>query len=308
MLLSIVICTRNRAETLRDVALAGLDSQASSEREIIVVDHGSTDNTKAFVMTLQQSRTDLKYVPVAAGATFGDARNAGWKAASGDIIIYLDDDATPLPGWQDEALAQFSQNADLAVLGGPAFEGDSSEIPNDGWIIGCNMAFRASVFRRFSFDPGLSFLGSIYCDEHDLIARIRSSGLTVSYSEAFPVRHYKQSVSNVSIKNFLGYSLNRGYSQCKRDTTFRYFRYLVGGLIKIGLSPSRKTLSELTSDKEWSIEAMERTGVSWLNSFYKLYGIRGIGKWFWTAFIEIPRRATRRRVIELKMLAAESNG
>jgi GT2 family glycosyltransferase len=303
--LSIVICTRNRLEPLRRYSLAALMKEESAHHEVVVVDHGSTDGTGEFMFSQRQTWPQLKYVHVAPDVSFGGARNAGVAGASGDIVIFLDDDAVPLASWAEEALHQFSSRDDLFVLGGPVFSGDSSDIENPGWVKGCNMAFRAELFARFCFDTNLKFLGSIYFDEHDLIDRIRAHGHPVFYSEKFAVRHYSQ--SGGSRKRALGHSLNRAYSHCKQQNAMLYYKYLLRGLLKMALSPSRRTFSRMKARDNFDISAVEWMGVLWLLWFYQERGVGGVFRWFWTAFFVIPVTAASRRNVEGRMLVSGSS-
>lgn len=93
---SVVVATLNRLELLRAL-LADLDRQECPRKlfEVVVVDNGSTDGTGAWLRA--QSRPDLRVLteerPGAAAA-----RNAGWRAAHGERILFLDDDMGPEPG------------------------------------------------------------------------------------------------------------------------------------------------------------------------------------------------------------------
>lgn len=86
-LISVIIPTYNRANFLHE-AIESINNQNYSNLEIIIVDDGSTDNTKKIVKNLG---SNLKYIyqknkgPAA-------ARNTGLKVAKGEIIGFLDSD------------------------------------------------------------------------------------------------------------------------------------------------------------------------------------------------------------------------
>src|SRR5690349_8352488 len=97
--LSVVVATHNRARDLERM-LAGLAAQERRADEVIIVDDGSSDDTAA-VLERQEGNAPLPLRvirrPSAAGPA--TAREDGWRAASGQLIAFTDDDCVPAPGW-----------------------------------------------------------------------------------------------------------------------------------------------------------------------------------------------------------------
>ncbi|NOQ85501.1 MAG: glycosyltransferase, partial [Deltaproteobacteria bacterium] len=84
---SVIIPTYNRAHTLRE-AIDSVLSQSYNDLELIIVDDGSTDETKVIVSS---------YIPKLAyiyqeRQGVSAARNRGIKHAQGDYISFLDSD------------------------------------------------------------------------------------------------------------------------------------------------------------------------------------------------------------------------
>lgn len=92
MLVSVIIPTYNRARILRH-AIDSVLAQTYADREIIVVDDGSTDNT---VEVLRSYGSQIKWLKQANQGP-SKARNAGLAIASGEIITFLDSDDQWLP-------------------------------------------------------------------------------------------------------------------------------------------------------------------------------------------------------------------
>lgn len=86
-IVSIIIPTYNRARLLPN-AIRSLLSQSYANIEIIVIDDGSTDNTKE---VLSQFKDKLRYLESGHKGT-AHARNLGMKASTGEYIAFLDSD------------------------------------------------------------------------------------------------------------------------------------------------------------------------------------------------------------------------
>jgi glycosyltransferase involved in cell wall biosynthesis len=100
---SVVIPCYNQGRFLGD-AIASAGAQRSLVSEIIVVDDGSTDETRTVanrdpsVTYLHQERQGLSA-----------ARNSGWRASCGDHIVFLDADDRLLPGAIEAGIEAFDR-------------------------------------------------------------------------------------------------------------------------------------------------------------------------------------------------------
>jgi GT2 family glycosyltransferase len=106
--LSIVIPTYNRAASLaRCIAAARNSTRASIE--IVVVDGASTDGTPAVLSAARDLMGDrLHVVREARREGFVRAANKGFRASRGQHLMWLNDDARPLPGALDAGLRQLA--------------------------------------------------------------------------------------------------------------------------------------------------------------------------------------------------------
>lgn len=86
---SVVIPTHNRAATVAR-ALRSVAAQSFDDYQVIVVDDGSTDASPTFLATLRQPRYSVFRNEHSQGVSA--ARNRGAAAATGDWVVFLDDD------------------------------------------------------------------------------------------------------------------------------------------------------------------------------------------------------------------------
>jgi glycosyltransferase involved in cell wall biosynthesis len=101
---SVVIPAYNSERTI-GVVVRALRMQRGLPTEIIVVDDGSTDETGAVA-----ARHGARVIRTEGRGFAGGARNRGWDAATGDVVVFLDADSVPEPGWGlglARALAEF---------------------------------------------------------------------------------------------------------------------------------------------------------------------------------------------------------
>ena len=92
---SVVIPCYNAQPTLRR-ALASVAAQSAQVMEVIAVDDASTDGTPALLRELQRDYGArwLKVITFERNQGASTARNAGWDAARGEYVAFLDADDT----------------------------------------------------------------------------------------------------------------------------------------------------------------------------------------------------------------------
>lgn len=95
---SVIIPALNEAERLPRL-LDALNAQVLRPAQIIVADAGSTDGSA----DLARARG----AQVVKGGRPGPGRNAGAKAAIGDLLLFLDADVVPTPGFLARAVGEF---------------------------------------------------------------------------------------------------------------------------------------------------------------------------------------------------------
>lgn len=205
MKISLAICTWNRSRLLRQT----LDSIVAMEKpkqigwELVIVNNRSTDDT-AEVIQSYQSSLPIQYV-------FEDqqghcaSRNAAIRQATGDYILWTDNDVQVDSGWLSAYADGFAEHPQAAFFGGritPVFEagipnwieatwekckpvfaardlGDSQiALGNGVYPYGANFAIRTDVQQAFQYDSrlGRKASGMLGEDEISVLRKIDQAG------------------------------------------------------------------------------------------------------------------------------------
>lgn len=110
MKVSVIIPTWNRAQSLLH-ALASVYAQTVTAHEVIVVDDGSTDDSRRLV---GDRYPDVRYI-TQANRGVSSARNAGLGAATGQWLAFLDSDDRWLPAKLERQLAALASRPENRV-------------------------------------------------------------------------------------------------------------------------------------------------------------------------------------------------
>ncbi len=117
--ITVIIATRNRAGDLRQTleTLAGQETNGAFTYDILIVDNGSTDETRQAVETLQPAfPVPLHYLYEGrAGKSW--ALNAGMRVARGAIFAFTDDDVLLAASWLWALRSCFLEEEADAVTG-----------------------------------------------------------------------------------------------------------------------------------------------------------------------------------------------
>lgn len=207
---TVVVCTRNRAEGLRGAleSLARLDV-TGLRADVLVVDNGSTDHTAAVVVEVAAASPIPVRRVFEATPGVAHARQRGVTESRGEWIASFDDDQLADPNWLRALLAQ-AEAAGSAFVGGrvvlalPAGHDPANLAPFTRMLLGAsvhmpeprpydfkttpgagNMMARREVFDRVGpFDPALD-----RGEDTDFFHRALAEGFAVWYTPDAVVHH-----------------------------------------------------------------------------------------------------------------------
>lgn len=212
--ISIIVPVFNARRTLKGclAALARLEGD-SAEREILLIDNGSTDGSLEQCQAFAAGRPGVR-VETCAQAGPAAARNRGAELAAGDLLLFTDSDCYPHPQWllrlvRRFRLAETAAEGRWAAAGGrivawgrgraPIFayyerrrilnQRKFFAEPQPGFrpfFATANFAVRRSVYRRLGgFDPAL-----LMCEDADFCWRLQEAGGVLAYADDAVVLHH----------------------------------------------------------------------------------------------------------------------
>ena len=115
-LLSVIICTFNRASSLGH-CLEGLTDQTFKNFEVIIVDGGSIDNTKEIISSYAKKLTTKTIIYKE--KELAKVRDQGWKKAKGRFVSWIDDDVVTSPDWAKSIINTFKKDKKIGGVTGP---------------------------------------------------------------------------------------------------------------------------------------------------------------------------------------------
>ena len=225
---SVVVCTYNGARTLEQ-CLRSLLALNYPDYEVIVVDDGSTDHTRAILEQFRRVRSIHQ-----PNQGLSVARNVGLRAATGEIVAYTDSDCFADPDWLTHLVHQL-QCTDAAAVGGPNLTPDDGRLAGcvaacpgqpthvlesdqqAEHIPGCNMAFHRDALEQIQgFDPQFRKAG----DDVDVCWRLQQAGQWITFAPGAFVWHHRRQGPKAYLKQQAGYGEAEALLQFKHPERF----------------------------------------------------------------------------------------
>jgi glycosyltransferase involved in cell wall biosynthesis len=149
-LISAVICTRNRPESIAD-AVGSVLANDHPDFELIIVDQSDTDaSLRALGSLAADSRLRYVHTPLPG---LSRAYNVAIRAGRGEILAFTDDDCIAPPGWLTSIQAEFDADPEADMLYGQVIA--PPELRSQGIV----PELRFAAGRRLSRRDGFSVIG-----------------------------------------------------------------------------------------------------------------------------------------------------
>lgn len=230
--LSIIICTRNRAESLY-LTLSYLKKLKVPQDwlcRFIFVNNGSSDKTSDVLSgfaTLSKVECLILDEPRPGLST---ARNTALEKVDGGVVVFTDDDCCPSDDWLERIALHFSSMDSADILGGRVELYNNLDIPitinsdrntyeittftsHVTQIMGCNLSFRINVIADvglfdMSLGAGSKFLSA---EDTDFNTRCLAAGYKIRYDPTVLVFHnHGRRTESEREKLMKGYARGRG--------------------------------------------------------------------------------------------------
>lgn len=111
---SVAIPVRNAGKTF-EAALESIQRQTIEDLEIVIVDHGSTDNTEDIIKSAAGADSRIRHVK--GKGTFVEAANLAWEMANGELVARMDGDDFAYPDRLAKQITFMERNPALAACG-----------------------------------------------------------------------------------------------------------------------------------------------------------------------------------------------
>lgn len=229
--------------TVRPISLQhsvrSIINQTWTDWELVLIGQGNDPDLKRFGDDVEQQDQRIRYIHLEQRGV-SRARNAGLRAAKGDVIAMTDDDCEASAEWLETLASLFQRHPEVGVIGGALvappvsrrrletclsfvpteaiYDPATSIRPPSGWgWIGANFALRREAAERVGFfDECLGAGSPLFpaAEEVDYSRRVIAAGIPILSSPAPVVRHT--------------YGIRRGLKQNLRLA--RAYAYGNGGL------------------------------------------------------------------------------
>jgi O-antigen biosynthesis protein len=184
--------------------------KSSDHAEIIVVDDNSDDGSVDYI---SQNFPDIIIVKSTKNYGFAHSVNAGVNQAKGDIVILINSDVEPQPGYLKPLIAHF-QNKLVFAVGCMDKSYEKAEVifrgrgiaswqkgfyihsrgevdkADTAWVSGGSGAFRKSIWDQL--DGMDEIFSPFYWEDIDLSYRARKAGYLVLFESKSIVHHYHE--------------------------------------------------------------------------------------------------------------------
>jgi GT2 family glycosyltransferase len=208
---TIQLCTFNRAALLERVLDACFEQTVPSDSyEVVLVNDGSTDDTPAVIARAQSRATCAFTVVNQPNSGLAKGRNEGIACATGERIIFIDDDVLPLPNFVAEHL-RTHQDHPLAIVRGAAINVENfEELPPPIWTLkdySGNFFWTTNVSVPLKTIRAIGGFNETFAEygweDIDVGLRLRFAGVKAVFNKDALAYHYKPRPRSTNVEKMI---------------------------------------------------------------------------------------------------------
>jgi GT2 family glycosyltransferase len=221
---TVIIATHKRPDSIRRLIASLTPELATGSREIIIAENGTAAPIQ---LSLEGAPLRHLHEPRAGKCRI---QNRAIAQASGEIVVFLDDDLVVAPGYLAAVEQFFDTHREFATMKGRILAAEDPEktvgplapyldlpIADHGnevlevrGVLGANMAFRADALRQVGpFDERLGPGAGGHEEETEMSQRMRRAGFRIGYAPKALVYH-EVDASRANRERFIRIARERG--------------------------------------------------------------------------------------------------
>lgn len=234
MTISVLICTYNRPELLRQALASILVDCDEKPEQLVVVNGGKEDADRVVEDFLPAEGVDVRLIRTT-NVNLATSRNIGLRECTGDIVAMTDDDAEVFPDWITRFKALHAELPDAGAIGGAVLGRNVHSIAArvadlitfPGWddrrsvrtLPGVNISYKRRVLDCIGEQDVILFRG----EDVDYNWRVKQLGFEVVFDPSLQVWHYHRQTLRGVIRQ--QYMYGRAYYLVRRKWPEMYCIY-----------------------------------------------------------------------------------
>lgn len=184
---SVVVLTYNKPEMTAQCLQAIRRDPTELLREVVIVDNGSRPENVAPLRALVGERTRL--IEVGANRFFGEGNNIGAETATGEYVVFLNNDAFVERGWLDEMARAMEEDERVAAVGPMLLYPDGRVQEVGALVLPNGDAVQVGKGAAWNADHYTDICEVDYCSAACLLVRksdfLKVGGFSYQYEPAF---------------------------------------------------------------------------------------------------------------------------
>ncbi len=261
---TIQLCTYNRAALLERVLDACFEQTLDpNDYEVVLVNDGSTDTTPEVIERAKQ-RAACRFVVIdQVNSGLAKGRNAGIARATGERIIFIDDDVLPLPNFVEEHLRSHDRAPKAIVRGGAINVESFDDLPVPIWSFKdysgnlfwtTNVSVPLATIRAIGgFNDSFSEYG---WEDIDVGLRLRFGGVRAVFNPKALVYHYKPRPRSGNVEKMIAQARAQARTAVQLAAIHPHWRTYLA----TGINPMQRTWHRLRDGDRTTLALRTRVG------------------------------------------------